>query len=93
VKIILAWGTTPRDAARIAAGGVLVREVRNPYIHAKVILIDGREAFVGSENLSAESLDRNREVGILIHGASLHRLIAVFARDWTLAVPLAARAA
>jgi cardiolipin synthase len=36
------------------------------YIHAKMILADDREAFVGSENFSTNSLDKNRELGMLI---------------------------
>ena len=36
------------------------------YIHAKVIVVDGKEAFVGSENASASSLDNNREIGVFV---------------------------
>jgi len=34
------------------------------YLHAKVILVDGKYAWVGSVNGSAESLNENREFGI-----------------------------
>lgn len=37
-----------------------------PYIHAKLIIIDHRYMIIGSMNLSANALDRNREVGIII---------------------------
>lgn len=36
-----------------------------PYIHAKFIIVDGQYAFVGSENMSHNSLDLAREVGVL----------------------------
>jgi phosphatidylserine/phosphatidylglycerophosphate/cardiolipin synthase-like enzyme len=35
------------------------------YIHAKVIVVDGVTAFVGSQNFSASSLDDNRELGVI----------------------------
>lgn len=88
VELILAWGATPADARKLVRGGVGVRELQAPYIHAKSVSIDGREAFVGSENLSTASLDRNREVGILIRGGVLRRLDRVFAHDWARATPL-----
>ncbi len=37
------------------------------YIHAKLILIDGDTAFIGSQNLSRQSLIYNRELGIITH--------------------------
>jgi phosphatidylserine/phosphatidylglycerophosphate/cardiolipin synthase-like enzyme len=36
------------------------------YIHAKVLIADGDAALVGSQNLSTESLDYNRELGITL---------------------------
>lgn len=36
------------------------------YIHAKVIVVDGSTAFVGSQNFSTSSLDDNRELGVTI---------------------------
>ena len=35
------------------------------YIHAKVIVVDGASAFVGSQNFSDASLDYNRELGVI----------------------------
>nr|WP_295901987.1 phospholipase D-like domain-containing protein [uncultured Bdellovibrio sp.] len=37
----------------------------NPYIHAKAIVVDSQAVFVGSENLSHNSLDLARELGII----------------------------
>ena len=37
-------------------------------VHAKCAVADGRIAFVTSANLSEAALDRNMEVGILVHG-------------------------
>jgi cardiolipin synthase A/B len=52
-------------------------------MHAKMIVADGQTAFVGSENISAQSLDKNREVGIIIaDGNVLNTLQQTFQRDW-----------
>lgn len=45
--------------------GIKIRYVSSPFIHAKAILIDKDIGYVGSENLSSNSLDNNREVGLL----------------------------
>lgn len=77
------------DAARLKAGGVRLVYVSAPYIHAKVIVVDGRLAFVGSENFSATSLDQNREVGLLIADtAALATLTTTFERDWAVGQPV-----
>ncbi|HEY6018716.1 MAG TPA: phospholipase D-like domain-containing protein [Candidatus Paceibacterota bacterium] len=53
------------------------------YIHAKVIVADNKEAFVGSENFSQPSLDANRELGLLITRPDvLSQLQQVFNQDW-----------
>lgn len=80
VRVALAAGTLAkwdRDllADITAAGGTVVQVGSDldhrgrsapPYLHAKLIVIDGARAFVGSENLSTTSLDHNREVGVVI---------------------------
>ncbi len=60
------------DFGHLTQAGVVVR-VYSPtaalYIHAKAIVVDDatprQEAFVGSQNFSAASLNRNRELGLL----------------------------
>ena len=67
----------------LKAGGVQVREDPELYIHAKMIVADGTQAFVGSENISAPSLDGNRELGILLTDNSiLTTLQKMFEQDW-----------
>ena len=52
-------------------------------MHAKIIVVDGQRAFVGSENISTASLDRNRELGVLIADANvIHTLQQTFRLDW-----------
>ncbi len=72
-----------RNVAWLKSRGVQVRLLpKHPlYMHAK--MITGKdEAFVGSENFSEASLDRNREMGLLLHGGAIGKLQEQFNRDW-----------
>jgi len=58
------------------------------YMHAKLIIIDQRLAFVGSQNLTRESLNYNREVGIILKNAEcVKTLSTTFMADWVGAQP------
>lgn len=68
---------------QLEASGVEVRTLSSPYIHAKLILSDQKTAYVGSVNLSTQSLDENREVGIILgQNADLQTLSSTFDADW-----------
>ena len=67
----------------LQAGGVRVRYVKSPYIHAKLVVADGAFAFVGSVNITTTSLDFNRELGILLSDQpAIERARAAFEKDW-----------
>lgn len=71
------------DVPRLVANGVHVRYLGAPYVHAKLILADGVLAVVGSQNFSATSLDKNREVGVVIADkTAIQALASTFGRDW-----------
>jgi phosphatidylserine/phosphatidylglycerophosphate/cardiolipin synthase-like enzyme len=79
------------DATRLERGGVRVRASSALYMHAKLIVVDGMRAFVGSENFSATSLDANRELGVIVAApAALATLRATFAVDWSVSSVYAA---
>jgi hypothetical protein len=59
-----------KDQATLRAAGVAVVIRKTPYIHAKAIVADNAAVFLGSENLSATSLDDNRELGLVLHDAA-----------------------
>jgi cardiolipin synthase A/B len=40
--------------------------IKKPYIHSKVMIIDGKTVFIGSQNFSQNALENNREVGIIL---------------------------
>jgi phosphatidylserine/phosphatidylglycerophosphate/cardiolipin synthase-like enzyme len=63
-----------RDSTRAADGGVL---------HAKYFIVDGREAFVGSQNFDWRALTHILELGLRVRIPSVVEwLFAVFERDW-----------
>lgn len=60
-----------------------VRVVKNPYIHAKMILIDKKYLLLGSMNISSTSLDKNREIGIIITDKKIiEKFLSQFQNDW-----------
>jgi len=70
-------------SAKLANCGAEVKTLKKPYLHAKLIVVDGLRAYVGSVNLTAGSLDKNRELGILVSQPDiLGRLNEIFNRDW-----------
>jgi phosphatidylserine/phosphatidylglycerophosphate/cardiolipin synthase-like enzyme len=60
-----------------------VRTLARYKLHAKCIVVDSAKFFVGSQNLREVSLDRRREVGIVIEDMAMARRIErVFDEDW-----------
>jgi cardiolipin synthase A/B len=56
------------------------------YIHAKVVIIDGKEAYIGSCNFYTPSLEYSREIGIVTQDVGvIKQLKGLFKRDWELA--------
>jgi cardiolipin synthase len=81
------WTTAFRE---LTSAGVHVR-VYSPsaslYIHAKVLVSDAgtsaQVAFAGSQNFSTESLRYNRELGILVRGATVvNQLATMISQDF-----------
>jgi cardiolipin synthase A/B len=93
VRLVMSAGPEGEDdnaeeRRELAEAGVEVRLARGLYIHAKMVLVDGERAFVGSQNFTATSLDLNRELGIVLDDpANVARLAAVFAADFAAGRP------
>ena len=69
-------------ARRLADAGIAVRILRSPFLHAKLIVADG-VALVGSQNMSYTSLQKNREIGLLVHEpVPAARIARQFDEDW-----------
>ena len=63
--------------------GVKVRKQKNLRVHAKLLIVDGREALVGSMNIDRSAFDSRRELGVIIDDpAIVGRLKNVFKSDW-----------
>lgn len=79
-----------KDAVlKLAQEGVLVKTLSSPYIHAKMILIDDTKAYVGSINFSTQSMDENRELGIMItEDDSIQTIDEIFSKDWEAGVQI-----
>ena len=52
-------------------------------LHARVIIRDGRDAFLGSQSLRTAELDGRREVGVIVKDAkAVKAVMATFEKDW-----------
>lgn len=63
--------------------GVKVHKQKNYRLHAKLLLVDGRHALVGSMNIDRSAFDLRRELGITVTDRSvIDGLGSVFESDW-----------
>lgn len=68
---------------QIEQAGAQVARLASPTIHAKIILADGRQALIGSINLTYSSLNLNRELGLITAQPEvIARLRRTFESDW-----------
>ena len=85
LKALAAGGVHVRVLGHLKGpeGDVLVRSLKTLRLHARAIVRDGTRAFVGSQSLRREELDKRREVGLLINNPAVTRsLLKVFDADW-----------
>jgi cardiolipin synthase A/B len=75
VQVVMTYQPTSRAALTYLAGcRAQVRtypESAALYIHSKLIRTDARTVFIGSQNLSRQSLTYNRELGIITHNPQI----------------------
>ena len=78
------WDTGAEEAKALAAAGVTkVAFIKKVKLHAKAVVADGARAYVGSVNFTSNSLNNNRELGLLLADRPVvNELRAVMARDW-----------
>jgi cardiolipin synthase len=63
--------------------GLNAQKLASTRLHTRTIIRDRRQAFVGSQSLRSEELDKRRELGLIIHDAKGVRiLIDTFESDW-----------
>jgi len=70
-------------AARLKELGIDARWIAEPVIHAKMVSADNR-FYVGSVNLTTNSIKNNREVGLILDEADLLGSVrGTFEKDWS----------
>ena len=81
-------GTLDRLAARanIEVRRFKVGDLMGGVLHAKYFIVDGRAAFIGSQNFDWRALEHIQELGVHIRlDLVVDALLAVFETDWALA--------
>lgn len=70
-------GRTGVKGVKIAARSLPVR------LHARAILRDGKDVFLGSQSLRKLELEARREIGVIVHDRPVaKKMIEVFEKDW-----------
>jgi phosphatidylserine/phosphatidylglycerophosphate/cardiolipin synthase-like enzyme len=68
--------------------GAQVKLLSSPYVAAKLVLIDRARGFIGSENATSNSIDSNRELGVLWEDATVAaKAASTFDSDFAKATP------
>ena len=79
--------TYPDTLERLARAGAAVRHLElgtGGILHAKYMIVDRREAFIGSQNFDYRALEHNLELGARVRDAAVvGALAAIFDADWT----------
>ncbi len=72
-----------KGIATLTRAGGQVHYITKLYMHAKLFVVDNKIAWIGSENISAASLDQNREAGIIMNDSAIvGKLSDTFQSDW-----------
>ena len=87
VRIIMTYSTANKPIfTDLVNSGIQIHTysgTKKLYIHAKSIVADESYAFVGSENFSFNSLNKNRELGIFLQDPKIISSIeSTFSTDW-----------
>jgi len=65
--------------------GLEVRNLAKLRLHTRTIILDRRQAFVGSQSLRLAELDSRREVGVIVREPNVvNGLIKTFESDWAM---------
>ena len=76
--------TYPAVLGALQQHGVSVRTLEKPFLHAKYFLVDGREAYLGSQNFDWRSLEHIQELGVRFRQPdAVRELSDIFETDWT----------
>jgi phosphatidylserine/phosphatidylglycerophosphate/cardiolipin synthase-like enzyme len=83
VQILMSGTPTVGKKAYLEQAGVQFHDDKALLIHAKVLIVDQQRALLGSINFTPPSLDRNRELSVVITDPKLiQQLVHIFHSDW-----------
>ena len=85
------------DSQILASAGVQIHVMPSPssptqpYIHSKMMVVDGTDLYIGSVNFSFNSTQKAREIGLIFRDIGFGReVLKTFETDWSASVPLPA---
>lgn len=68
-----------------------IQFIKKPVPHCKLIIADAQRAYIGSVNLTTNSMDKNRELGILLDDPGIvGKLLQINKSDWSHGEPFPA---
>jgi phosphatidylserine/phosphatidylglycerophosphate/cardiolipin synthase-like enzyme len=83
VNILTSSKKHPQRFNYLKRAGVHIRWSTHYLIHAKVIIIDKKQALIGSINLTQASFEKNRELSVITEDTSvISSLLQLFENDW-----------
>lgn len=82
-------GVKLRIIGAVRGDRLSARELKGMRLHARVIIRDRYEAFLGSQSLRQQELDARREIGVIFRNhAAIKALLKTFRDDWTASAPI-----
>src|SRR5262249_53370425 len=82
-------GIEIRVIGKVSHNRLPARTLSELRLHARVIIRDGQEAFLGSQSLRQLELDSRREIGVIFRNrAIVNALTRTFDQDWANAEPV-----
>lgn len=90
LKGLSEWDIAENSASlrTLMSKGAQVREIKKPKMHAKLVLVDGQRALVGSQNLDKSCFELRRELGVIVeHPLPVASLAQTFEADWAQSKP------
>lgn len=69
---------------QLLASKIAVKYQIDPFLHAKAVVVDDKTAYIGSINFTRSSMDRNREIGLMLEDVGiLNTLKGLWDKDWS----------
>jgi hypothetical protein len=82
-------GVDIRAIGKVSHNRLPARTLSGLRLHARVIIRDGQQAFLGSQSLRQLELDSRREIGVIFRNrAVISALTRTFEQDWAAAEPV-----